>query len=243
MLIAIIEDNSSIRNNLVQLFELYDYKTITSENGLDGLNLIRKYKPSLVITDIMMPMMDGIKMVEQLREDKKYNHIPVIFLTAKNAEEDRIKGLETGAIDFISKPFATKELVQKVKNLIELGQTQIVNALSKPYEEEFESSAHKFLEKLRSIIDENLSSRNLDVYLIGKELNYSTSAIHKKIKIITNKSTNQFVREYRLEKAQQMIKSNHASISEIAFSTGFASVSYFSKSYKSYFGYNPTQSN
>jgi len=91
MLIAIIEDNSSIRNNLVQLFELYDYKTITSENGQDGLNLIRKYKPNLVITDIMMPMMDGIKMVEQLREDKKYNHIPVIFLTAKMRKKIELK--------------------------------------------------------------------------------------------------------------------------------------------------------
>jgi DNA-binding response OmpR family regulator len=241
MLIAIIEDNSTIRNNLFQLFELYDYKTITSENGLDGLKLIRKYKPNLVISDIMMPMMDGIKMIETLREDKSFNHIPVIFLTAKNAEDDRIKGLETGAIDFISKPFATKELVQKVNNLIELGQNQIVNALSKPDDEEFESTAHKFLEKLRNILDKNLSSRNLDVFFIGKELNYSTSAIHKKIKRITNKSTNQFIREYRLEKGQQMIKSNHASISEIAFNTGFGSVSYFSKSYKAYFGYNPTQ--
>lgn len=241
MLIAIIEDNTSIRNNLVQLFELYDYKTIVSENGLDGLQLIRKFKPNLVITDIMMPLMDGIKMVEMLREDKQFKHIPVIFLTAKNAEEDRIKGLETGAVDFISKPFATKELVHKVKNLIDLGQTQVANALSKPIEEQFESSEHKFLEKLRKIIDEHISSRNLDVYQIAQSLNYSTSAIHKKIKLISNKSTNQFIREYRLEKAQQMIKSNHASISEIAFSLGFASVSYFSKSYKSYFGFNPTQ--
>jgi AraC-like DNA-binding protein len=112
--------------------------------------------------------------------------------------------------------------------------------LTKPENQHFESSDHKFLNSLKSIIDANISSPKLDVYVLALGLNYSTSAIHKKIKKIADKSTNQFIREYRLERAQQMIASNHASISEIAFSLGFSSVSYFSKSYKAFFGYNPT---
>lgn len=240
MLVAIIEDNQGIRSNLVQLFELYDYKTVSTDNGEDGLNLIRKFKPNLILTDIMMPILDGISMVEKLRKEHDLKHIPIIFLTAKSDVEDRIKGLEVGAVDYISKPFVTKELIHKVKNLIELGQTQITNALTKPENQHFESSDHKFLNSLKSIIDANISSPKLDVYVLALGLNYSTSAIHKKIKKIADKSTNQFIREYRLERAQQMIASNHASISEIAFSLGFSSVSYFSKSYKAFFGYNPT---
>jgi DNA-binding response OmpR family regulator len=130
MLVAIIEDNQGIRSNLVQLFELYDYKTVSTDNGEDGLNLIRKFKPNLILTDIMMPILDGISMVEKLRKEHELKHIPIIFLTAKSDIDDRIKGLEVGAVDYISKPFVTKELIHKVKNLIELGQTQITNALT-----------------------------------------------------------------------------------------------------------------
>lgn len=243
MLVAIVEDNFGIRKNLVELFELYDYETISSENGSDGLNKIMKYKPNIVVADIMMPDMDGITMIEKLRAKLEYRHIPVIFLTAKNSLADKIRGLETGAVDYITKPFETKELLQKVNNLLELGKRQMVNALSTPNKHTFESSDQTFLSKLRTIIEANISNEKLDVYLLALALNFSTSSIHKKVKQITNKSTNQFIREYRLERAKQMIEDQHANVSEIAFSLGFNSVSYFSKSYKDYFGQNPKKSN
>ena len=119
----------------------------------------------------------------------------------------------------------------------------MVNALSTPNKHTFESSDKTFLSKLRTIIEANISNEKLDVYMLALALNFSTSSIHKKVKQITNKSTNQFIREYRLERAKQMIEDQHANVSEIAFSLGFNSVSYFSKSYKDYFGQNPKKSN
>lgn len=242
MLVAIVEDNIGIRKSLVELFELYDYETIASENGNDGLTKIKKYKPNIIVADIMMPDMDGLTMVEKLRENADFKHIPIIFLTAKSSLEDKIKGLETGAVDYITKPFESKELLQKVSNLLELGKRQVVNALSTPDKQNFESADQAFLGKLRNVIEDNISNEKLDVYVLALALNFSTSSIHKKIKQITNKSTNQFIREYRLERAKQMIEDQHANVSEIAFSLGFNSVSYFSKSYKDYFGQNPKKS-
>ena len=111
MLVAIVEDNVGIRKSLVELFELYDYETIASENGNDGLNKIKKYRPNIIVADIMMPDMDGLTMVEKLRENADFKHIPIIFLTAKSSLEDKIRGLETGAVDYITKPFESKELL------------------------------------------------------------------------------------------------------------------------------------
>jgi AraC-like DNA-binding protein len=181
-------------------------------------------------------------MVEKLRAEPEYRHIPIIFLTAKSSLEDKLRGLETGAVDYITKPFESKELLQKVSNLLELGKRQMVNALSTPNKQSFESADQTFLTKLRTVIEANISNEKLDVYMLALALNFSTSSIHKKVKQITNKSTNQFIREYRLERAKQMIEDQHANISEIAFSLGFNSVSYFSKSFKDYFGQNPKKS-
>ncbi|MFZ4798204.1 MAG: response regulator transcription factor [Bacteroidia bacterium] len=240
MLIAVIEDNEMIRKNLIILLEMNHFKTVSSDNGADGLKLIKKTKPILVLTDIMMPEMDGIDMVKQLRLTNEFFHIPIVFLTAKNSIEDRLIGFEAGAIDFISKPFITAELIYKIKNLTNLVQSQITNIITKPVKVKFDSNDHQFLDKLRTVIDKHIDSNFLKTCVLAVDLNMSHSAIHKKIKKITDKSTNQYIREYRLEKSKQMIEANYASISEIAFAVGFTSVSYFSKSYKNYFGYNPS---
>jgi DNA-binding response OmpR family regulator len=241
MLIAIIEDNEGIRNNLVDLFEHYKYKTVCADNGETGLELIKNTLPNVVLTDIMMPKLDGIKMVEMLKAQKMFSHIPIIFLTAKEEITDRMIGFETGAIDYIVKPFDSALLILKVQNLLNFIERQKLHTLSKPTNENFDSNDEAFLKNLTVIINLHLGSRKLDIHLIAIELHYSVSAVHKKIKKITNKSTNQFIREYRLEKAKQMLQDRHATVSEIAFKVGFASTSYFSKSFKHYFNINPTQ--
>jgi DNA-binding response OmpR family regulator len=241
MLIAIIEDNEGIRNNLVDLFEHYKYKTVCADNGETGLELIKNTLPNVVLTDIMMPKLDGIKMVEMLKAQKMFSHIPIIFLTAKEEIIDRTIGFETGAIDYIVKPFDSALLILKVQNLLNFIERQKLHTLSKPTNENFDSYDEAFLKNLTVIINLHLGSRKLDIHLIAIELHYSVSAVHKKIKKTTNKSTNQFIREYRLEKAKQMLQDRHATVSEIAFKVGFASTSYFSKSFKQYFNINPTQ--
>ena len=243
MLIAIIEDNEGIRTNLVELFNHYNFKTVFAENGEEGLALIKNQHPDLVITDIMMPKLNGIKMIEMLKQTKRFQHIPIIFLTAKDASDDRIIGYKTGAIDYISKPFKTDELILKAQNLFNLAESQKLNTLSKPDDESFESNSEAFLQNIRIVIDQNLAASEFGAETIALELNYSSSAIRKKIKRITDKTANQFIREYRLEIAKQMLLDNHASVSEIAFRVGFTSVSYFCKSFKQYFNINPKRKN
>jgi DNA-binding response OmpR family regulator len=239
MLIVIIEDQTSIRENLKDIFELNDYKTIAVSNALEGLNVIYQNNPDMVVTDVMMPDMSGFEMVERIRSNSAYAHIPIIFLTAKTAFEDKMFGLNLGAVDYITKPFDVKELLQKVKNLTEFAVKQRIVSMVQPEALDVKSNDELFVEQLKEIIQSNLTNDRLDADFLAVKLNYSSSSIHKKIKNITQKSTNQFIREYKLDLAKQMILKPHANISEIAFNLGFNSLSYFSKSYKSYFGVSP----
>lgn len=239
MLIVIIEDQTSIRENLKDIFELNDYKTIAVSNALEGLNVIYQNNPDMVVTDVMMPDMSGFEMVERIRSNSAYAHIPIIFLTAKTAFEDKMFGLNLGAVDYITKPFDVKELLQKVKNLTEFAVKQRIVSMVQPEALDVKSNDELFVEQLKEIIQSNLNNDRLDADFLAVKLNYSSSSIHKKIKNITQKSTNQFIREYKLDLAKQMILKPHANISEIAFNLGFNSLSYFSKSYKSYFGVSP----
>ena len=239
MLIVIIQDQTSIRENLKDIFELNDYKTIAVSNALEGLNVIYQNNPDMVVTDVMMPDMSGFEMVERIRSNSAYAHIPIIFLTAKTAFEDKMFGLNLGAVDYITKPFDVKELLQKVKNLTEFAVKQRIVSMVQPEALDVKSNDELFVEQLKEIIQSNLTNDRLDADFLAVKLNYSSSSIHKKIKNITQKSTNQFIREYKLDLAKQMILKPHANISEIAFNLGFNSLSYFSKSYKSYFGVSP----
>ena len=239
MLIVIIEDQTSIRENLKDIFELNDYKTIAVSNALEGLNVIYQNNPDMVVTDVMMPDMSGFEMVERIRSNSAYAHIPIIFLTAKTAFEDKMFGLNLGAVDYITKPFDVKELLQKVKNLTEFAVKQRIVSMVQPEALDVKSNDELFVEQLKEIIQSNLTNDRLDADFLALKLNYSSSSIHKKIKNITQKSTNQFIREYKLDLAKQMILKPRANISEIAFNLGFNSLSYFSKSYKSYFGVSP----
>lgn len=239
MLIVIIEDQTSIRENLKDIFELNDYKTIAVSNALEGLNVIYQNNPDMVVTDVMMPDMSGFEMVERIRSNSAYAHIPIIFLTAKTAFEDKMFGLNLGAVDYITKPFDVKELLQKAKNLTEFAVNQRIVSMVQPEALDVKSNDELFVEQLKEIIQSNLTNDRLDADFLALKLNYSSSSIHKKIKNITQKSTNQFIREYKLDLAKQMILKPRANISEIAFNLGFNSLSYFSKSYKSYFGVSP----
>ncbi len=237
--IAIVEDQDSIRNNLIELFELYNFQTLSCRDVAEASDKIRKYIPHVIICDVMLPDGNGFDLIETLRKEPHLLHIPVIFLTAKTSPEDKMKGLETGAIDYITKPFSTRELIQKVNNLTGILNQQVKKALSSPVDKSYESADQIFLKKLQQIIELNIQDHDLDVETVAKALHLSASSIHKKIKAIAGKSTNQFIREYRLEHAKKMLESQHASVSEIAFKSGFNSLSYFSRSYKEYFGMPP----
>lgn len=238
--IAIIEDNAEIRQVLTDLLNINGYKTYTAIDGTDGLQLIKDAKPDLIISDIMMPNMDGYEMLQNLRTDPDLQHIPVIFLTARVLQSDMLKGLEFGANDYITKPFEFKELTLKIKNLLKLRQDTLNLAYSSPKKVHVESQDHRFLKEVNMAIEGRISDVDLHLTDLAEILEISTSSLQKKLKKIAGKSVSQYVREYRLKRSMDLIRLNFGSLSEISEKTGFRNLSYFSRSFKEYYGHSPS---
>lgn len=241
--IAVIEDSTEIRQSLIDLLEMNGYKGIQAEDGEKGWELIRNEHPDLIISDIMMPNMDGYQMLQKLKSDAKLKHIPVIFLTARVLLSDKLQGLEFGANDYITKPFEIKELLLKVKNLLEFRDHTLTAAYSNPKKLNVESKDDRFLREVNLAIESKINDVDLGLQEMASILGISTSSLQKKIKKITNKSVSQYIREYRLKRSNDLIMVKYGSLSEIAQKTGFRSLSYFSKSFKDYYGISPSSLN
>ena len=239
--ILVVEDDKQIVESLRDLLEICDYKVDIALNGLNGLSKARSIKPDAVILDIMMPVMDGIEFLTELRKDDSLSHTPVIVLTAKHTFDDKIEGYESGADHYLTKPFEHKELLLVLENLLSRRELMTKKILSSPDQVFATSKDEKFLAELRGFIMDNIQDENLDLDIIADNLSYSRSSVQKKVKAITGKSISQFVREFRLEFAMQLIKSNAANVKEIAFQSGFHSHAYFSKCFREVYGKTPKE--
>jgi AraC-like DNA-binding protein len=191
----------------------------------------------------MMPKLDGYKMCKQLKKDFKTSHIPIIMLTAKAAKDDKLEGLETGADDYLIKPFDSDELLIRVKNLINLRQQLREKYRSemilKPRDVIVPSSEKVFLDKLTEIIEAKIEDEKFGVDELSKEIGLSRSQLHRKLKAISNQSTTEFIRNYRLQRAASLIKQDAGNMAEIAYQVGFSSQAYFNKSFLELFGCSP----
>ncbi len=239
--ILIVEDERSLRENIMELFESQSYEVYGAENGSAGYEAALHHKPDLIISDVIMPEADGYALLERLRQNPSTELIPVILLTAKTMLDARIQGLQLGADDYIGKPFSADELLVRSSNLIEKQKKIIHRALTSPAEVEGDSRNEVLIKKIVQIIEDRMSDYNLSVDLIAHQLGISKSTIQRKLKSTINKNLNQLIREYRLEKARKMIEKKTGSLSDIATATGFNSLSYFSYSYKKFFGKAPSQ--
>lgn len=239
--ILIIEDDSSVRENLEELLRFKGYTVFSSGDGIAGMDMARKKEPDLIISDIMMPHMDGYELLKNVRETPALSNTPVILLTAKTMTESKIMGLEYGADDYITKPFNAKELLARIANLIELRRRLKAKAYLETNKTEVESSEDVFMRELIVLFANNIDRSKFAIENVVDEMGLSKSTIQRRVKTITNKTFNQFLREFRLEQAKQIIEQRGGNISEIAFATGFNSVSYFSFSFKNYFGFAPTE--
>jgi DNA-binding response OmpR family regulator len=239
--ILIIEDDQFIVEAITDLLELKHYEVYTANNGLVGLNKLPQTRPDLIILDLMMPVMDGLQFMEQLRKNASYKHLPVIMLTAKHTQENKIEGLEYGADYYITKPFDHKELLLVIENILSRRDQVIEKTLHQPEQIFAESKDNQFLANLHDLVMANIRNEDLDLQEIANRLSYSPSSIQKKIKRLTNKSVSQYVREFRLEYAKQLIEQDAASIKEIAFRSGFHSHAYFTRCFREYFGTTPTK--
>jgi YesN/AraC family two-component response regulator len=237
--ILLVEDNPIVLDTLGDLLEMEDYDVVTADNGKIALDKLTEFNPDAVISDVMMPEMDGFEFLKEVRKTPKYAHLPVVLLTAKAMNENKIEGYTSGADYYITKPYNSQELLLIVKNIFEGKQRYLNYALSQPKDEEYESADSKFVREVTEAIDKNISNVGFRLEEMASELCVSPSTLQKKLKRITGKSVSQFLREYRLEVARSHIEQKSGAISEIAFKVGFKSHAYFSKSYKEYFGVTP----
>lgn len=242
-IILIIEDNSDVRSYIREQFE-NEYKISEAVNGEEGLVKAQEEIPDIIISDVMMPKMDGYKFCKLLRINEKTSHIPVIMLTAKAGLDDKLLGLEIGADDYLTKPFSAKELKVRVKNLIyqrkELRKKFSVSTVIRPNEVTTQSVDQIFLNKVLNSIEKNYENEQYGVDKLANEMNMSISQLNRKLNALVNQPPGQIIRTYRLQRAADLLKQNAGSIAEICYKVGFNDQGYFSRAFKKQFGYSPT---
>ncbi|WP_044117715.1 hybrid sensor histidine kinase/response regulator transcription factor [Alkaliflexus imshenetskii] len=242
--LLIVEDNEDLRfylkENLKQNFTILE-----APNGFEGWEKTLSAMPGLVVSDIMMPVEDGIALCRRIKGDARTSHIPVILLTARTANEQKLEGLEAGAEDYITKPFNYEILELKIKRLIEMRQS-FQHAFSrkfeiKPGEIGITSLDEKFLNKALKIVEKNIGNSEFSVERMGRELGVSRGHLYNKILALTGKTPVEFIRLMRLKRAAQYLAKSQQTVSEIAFMVGFNDPKYFSKYFKDEFGVVPSE--
>ena len=241
--VLIVEDNPELRNYLKhELSKLY--KVIVAENGQKGYELAVQKLPDLIVTDVIMPVMDGLQLCKNIKGDLKTSHIPLLMLSAKAMVKDRLEGIDSGADMYLSKPFELDILKSSLAQLITSRQImfkKFYSGITKDGKEKTTSLDNEFIQKILHFINENISEPELTVELLSSKIFLSRSQLYRKIKTLTGVSVNEFIRNVRLEKAKQLIEKGNNNINEISYKVGFTSPSYFAKCYKIKYGHLPTQ--
>lgn len=239
--VLIIDDNADIRSYVHGL--LYtDYTVIEAADGSEGIRKAMKYVPDLIISDVMMPGIDGIECCRRLKSELQTCHIPVILLTACSLDEQRIQGYDGGADSYISKPFSSQLLLARVRNLIDSHRRlkQFFGDGQTLAKEDVCDMDKDFVEKFKALIDAKMGDSGLNVEDLGKDMGLSRVQLYRKIKSLTNYSPNELLRIARLKKAASLLASSDMTVAEIGYEVGFSSPSYFTKCYKEQFGESPT---
>jgi len=240
--ILIVEDNPDMRLYIRDCFTR-QYNVQEAADGKSGFEMATEKIPDIIITDLMMPEMDGIELCKKLKTDERTSHIPVILLTALASVEDRIRGLETGADDYIAKPFNRKELVTRVQNLHDqrniLRERFAREVKIQPKDIAVTSADEDFLTKLISFIEKNIADPDLNVDSLTEQIHLSRSQLHRKLKALTGLSSTEFIRTIRLKRAAQLLEQHPGTIAETVYAVGFNNLSYFSRCFQKQFNMTP----
>ncbi|MGH1366820.1 MAG: hybrid sensor histidine kinase/response regulator transcription factor [Calditrichia bacterium] len=243
-LVLIVEDHHDLRRFICESLQSH-YSVIEAENGRIGVEKAIARIPDLIISDVMMPEMDGYELCAELKTNEKTNHIPIILLTAKAAQADKMAGLETGADDYLLKPFNPDELQVRVRNLIKIRRSMrdkfSGEMLLRPTDITVSSVHQIFLEKLTGIIEAHMDNEEFSVEGLANEIGMSRGQLHRKLKALTNQSTSEFIRTFRLQRAAELIKQHAGNIAEIAYQVGFSSQAYFTRCFQEQFNCSPTE--
>ncbi len=242
--LLIVEDNDDVRAYIKKQLTK-DYHITEAVNGTEGLSLALKMVPDLIVSDVMMPGMSGISLCEKLKQNEKTSHIPVILLTALASQTSKLEGIETGADDYIVKPFDKEELTARVKNLIDQRKR-----LRKKYSRQLNlepktlaitSKDELFLEKVIQVLEQHLDNSAFKVEDFAREMGMSRTQLFRKMRALTDQSAQDFIRDFRLKRAAQLLKNKAGNISEVAYQVGFNNLSYFTKRFKELFGKTPSE--
>jgi len=242
--ILLVEDNEDFRFYLKDNLRT-SYKVLEAANGKEGAQMALTYHPHLIVSDISMPEMDGIALVKKLKSDKRTNHIPVILLTALTGDDQQIKGLGTGANDYITKPFNFEVLNAKIRSLLELKSTmkstytKQISVLAPQME--IESTDEKLLQEIVTCLENNITNQQLSVEFLSKQIGMSRSSLYTKLVQLTGQTPVEYIRSFRLNKAVVLMQKSNMTVSEIAYQVGFATANYFTKAFKSKYNMLPSE--
>lgn len=239
--VLVIDDNEDIRSYVHGLLHS-EYTVIEAADGSEGIRKAMKYVPDLIISDVMMPGIDGIECCRRLKSELQTCHIPVILLTACSLDEQRIQGYDGGADSYISKPFSSQLLMARVRNLIDSHRRlkQFFGDRQTLAKEDVCDMDKDFVERFKALIEAKMGDSSLNVEDLGKDMGLSRVQLYRKIKSLTNYSPNELLRIARLKKAASLLASSDMTVAEIGYEVGFSSPSYFTKCYKEQFGESPT---
>lgn len=250
-IILLVEDNQDIREYIRSSFE-DRYEVITAADGKEGWDIAQNQIPNIVISDIMMPVMDGIELCRNIKKDMRTSHIPIILLTAKDTLQDKEEGYAAGADSFITKPFSARLLNSRINNILENRRkiAEVITTIPTTENEQKDIENERqnlnkldqeFLNKVTDIIEKNLSIEKIDVAFIADKMCMSHSTLYRKIKGLTEMSVNEFVRKVKMKKSIELINDGEYSLAEISDLTGFSSIGYFRQCFKDEYGMAPSE--
>nr|WP_278580154.1 substrate-binding domain-containing protein [Bacteroides intestinalis] len=239
--VLVIDDNADIRHYVKTLLA-EEYQVLDAPEAATGIRLAMKYIPDVIVSDVMMPGMDGVECCRRLKTELQTCHIPVILLTACSLDEQRIQGYNGGADSYISKPFNSQLLLSRIRNLIDSRRQlrQFFGDNQTLAKENLSDMDKDFVSRFKALVEEKMGDAELNVEDLGKDMGLSRVQLYRKLKSLTNYAPNELLRQARLKKAASLLASSEMTIAEIAYEVGFSSPSYFTKCYKEQFGESPT---
>lgn len=243
-LVLVVEDNTDMRE-LIRSHFTPAYSVIEAQNGLEGVRKAREAQPDLIVSDVVMPEMEGIAFCRLLKQDKKLRDIPVILLTARASKESQLEGLRAGADDYLTKPFSAQELLTRAENLIQSRRTLreqfSQEVVIQPSEVVVSSAEAAFLERVRDVVELHLEDSNFTVGALASEVGLSESQLKRRMRAAVDQSPVEFIRNLRLERAAQLLRQRAGNVGDVAFAVGFQNLSYFSKCFRARFDAAPSQ--
>ncbi|MGB3468355.1 MAG: response regulator, partial [Cyclobacteriaceae bacterium] len=241
--ILVVDDNAELRNFIKGELQK-NFQVDVAKNGSEGLSIAQKLLPDLIVTDVMMPEMDGYEFCEKVKSDLKTSHIPLIMLTAKSSSEDHFMAIDKGADVYLPKPFDISLLKVQIKQLLKSRQIMFEKYLKGVSDLENINDAtavdRDFMHTILDYIREHMSDPTLSVESVAENVSLSRSQLYRKVKALTGSNVNEFIRRIRLEQARKLINQGHSNVNEVSHKVGFSSASYFTKCYKQHFGILPT---